>query len=495
MGHSEGEFEVHRQPSSFDHDEESATPPATENSPYGNASPQHGSTRPTGIAGVILRWSPRIFMVAYFIFSVSVYTMLPTEGTKVFWFLYLTIGTLLASITVLEAFDGLSLLKLGRKTIAKTAKSGLLDDPKLPFVELIIEESSRGSFDDEILLRAKTVYPTEKLRITVLPREHDNTALFHHLCYTQDRQQGPLPEITAILTGNQRPHPHAIRHAVDRLAANKNIDLIQSRTVLTRRKGAGFFRAAWSSLASLQHDATHCLVLPGRTVTWETPISSGVPVYGRTLALQNAMRAAASASPRQNSVALAFSALAQNSKSVYDMSVITYTECARSLIGSMRVQLREAVQWTASMRYLSLVFTKAKSSATTSEKSTSPATTPKRTFKQRVCIFYTLLLQRLGSHAILQYFSLALAMLIINPPNSAAEFSSQIFFPYHISIWLIASGLLCLFGTIAMVHHAASEFAPKGWTFPGVVLIWPLMLLLGAGVDVYAQVGVMLGSF
>ncbi|KAK6428918.1 hypothetical protein LTR95_014934, partial [Oleoguttula sp. CCFEE 5521] len=489
------EFETHRQPSNFDHDEESATPPATENSTYGASSPQHGSTRPTGIASAILRWSPRIFMIAYFVFSVAVYTMLPTEGVKVFWFLYLTIGTLLASFTVMEAFDGLSLLKLGRKTIAKTATSGLLDDPKVPFVELVVEESSRGGFDDERLLRTRVIYPMEKLRITVLPREHDNSALFNHLCYTQDRQTGPLPEITAILAGNQRPHPHAIRHAVDRLAANNNIDLLQSRTVLTRRKGVGFFRAAWSSLASLQHNATHCLILPGRTVTWDTPISSGVPVYGRTLALQNAMRAAASASPRKNSVALAFSALAQKSKSVYDMSVITYTECPRTFIGSMRMQLREAVQWTASTRYLSLVFTKAKSTASTSEKAASPASTPTRSFKQRMCILHTLLLQRLGSHAILQYFCLALAMLIMNPPDSAAEFSSQIFFPYHISIWLIASGLLCLFGTIAMVHHAASEFAPKGWTFPGVLLVWPVMLLVGAGVDVYAQVGVMLGSF
>lgn len=474
----------------FEHDEERASPPE---SPLVRPSSPYGPIKPNGVAGAILRWSPRIFMVAYFIFSVSIYTMLPTEGTKVFWFLYLTIGTCLVSVTVLEAFDGLSLLKLARKTIARTSKSGWMDDAKLPHVELVKEESFRGGYEDEQALRKSLNYPAEKLRITLLPIESGDTALVNHLCYNQDRQCGQLPEITILLDHNQRPHPHAIRHAVDRLTANKSIDLIQSRNVLTRPIRSSFMIAIWSSLASLQHDASHGLILPGRTVTWETPVSCGIPVYGRTSALQNAMRTVSSASPRKSGVALAFSALAQNTNAVYDMSVITYTECPGTFVGTTCLQLQDAVRWAASMNYLSLAFTKAKSTAPSTEKNTSSSRG--RTFKQRMCILYTLLLQRLGAHAILQYFCLALAMVITQAPKSVSEFSTLIFFPYHISIWLIVAGLLCLVGTVAMVHHSASEYAPPGWMFPLLVLLYPFMLLGQAGIDVYAQVGVMLGSF
>jgi hypothetical protein len=449
--------------------------------------------RPTGIAAAILRWSPRIFMLSYFTFSISIYTMLPEEATKVFWFLYLTIGTFLAGTTLLEAYDGLSLLKLARKAVAKAAKSGWKDDDKLPYVELIVEETATGGYERVRGLRDTIIYPEDKIRVTVLPNLGDDTALFNHLCYHQDQQAGPLPEITAVFRANQSPHPHAVRHAVDRLTTDKKIDVLQSRSVLTWPTGVSFFRAVYSSLASLQHDAIYGLILPGRTVTWGLPVSYGTALFGRTAALQNAMRAMGGTSPRQNGVALAFSALSQNTKAAYDMSVITFTECPSSIIGTSRLQTREAVQWAASTNFLSLAFTKAKTTATATEKAETAI--PSRTFKQRFCIVYTLLLTRLASHAVLQYLSLSLALLFTKAPSSAAEFSTLIFFPYTISLWLIVSGLVCLAATVAMIHSASSEFAPPGWTFPVLVLVYPFLALGQAFVDVYAQVGVFMGSF
>ena len=432
-------------------------------------------------------------MVSYFIFSISIYTMLPEEGTKVFWFLYLAIGTFLAGTTLLEAYDGLSLLKLARKAVAKTAKTGWKDDEKLPHVELIVEESQLGGYERARALRDCIVYPEEKLRITVLPNQGDDTALFEHLCHRQDQQSGPLPEITAIYRADQNPHPHAVRHAVDRLTTDKKIDLLQSRSVLTWPSGVSLVRAIYSSLASLQHDTIYGLLLPGRTLTWGLPLSYGTAIFGRTPVLQNAMRSMGGAPLRQNGVALAFSALAQNTKAAYDMSVITFTECPDSITGCTRLQIRETIQWAATMSYLSLAFTKAKATAASTEK--ADAKSPSRTFKQRFCIVYTLLLTRLGSHAILQYLSLALALLFTQTPDSAAEFSALIFFPYTISLWLIVSGLVCLVATVAMIHSAASEFAPPGWTFPLLVLVYPFLVLGQAFIDVYAQVGVLLGSF
>lgn len=152
-----------------------------------------------------------------------------------------------------------------------------------------------------------------------------------------------------------------------------------------------------------------------------------------------------------------------------------------------------AAEWVASLPYASLAFTKPRATFTAGEKS-GTATTTRRTLKQRISIFFTLLLARLGSHAILQYFSLALALLFSEAPQSTADFSRLIFFPYQISIWLIVSGLICLVGTVAMIHKAASEYAPPGWTFPLLLVAYPLMVLGQAIVDVYAQAGVFLGA-
>ena len=279
---------------------------------------------------------------------------------------------------------------------------------------------------------------------------------------------------------------------MERLSSDKKTDMVQSRSVLTWPSGVSFFRAIYSSIAAFQHDATYGLTLPGRTITWGLPTSHGSAIYSRTSALKNAVRTLKDPASRHNGHAIAFSAYAQHSKAAYDMSVITYTQCPTTLLGCSRMQIQLAAEWVASLPYVKLAFTKSRATSAAGEKS-GPATA-RRTLKQRISILFTLLLARLGSHAVLQYFSLALALLFSETPQSTAEFSRLIFFPYQISIWLIASGLICLVGTVAMIHKTASEYAPPGWAFPLLVIAYPLMVLGQAVVDVYAQAGVFLGA-
>jgi hypothetical protein len=457
--------------------------------------PQHTTTahRSRGMLTTLWRWSPAIFMASYFVFSISIYTLSPRAAVKVLWFLYLSIGTLLAGTTLLEAYDGLSLLRAARKTVEKSTSTGWkANDAELPHVELILDDVQGDGYERVRALRASIVYPQDKMRITVLSDHGDDAALVHHLCNIQDRQSGPLPEYTATFRASDSPHPHAIRHAVERLSSDKKIDMVQSRSVLTWPSGVSFFRAVYSSLAAFQHDATYGLALPGRTITWGLPTSYGSAIYSRTSALKNAVRTLKDPASRHNGHAIAFSAYAQHSKAAYDMSVITYTQCPTTLLGCSRMQIQLAAEWVASLPYVKLAFTKSRATSAAGEKS-GPATT-RRTLKQRISILFTLLLARLGSHAVLQYFSLALALLFSETPQSTAEFSRLIFFPYQISIWLIASGLICLVGTMAMIHKAASEYAPPGWAFPLLVVVYPLMVLGQAVVDVYAQAGVFLGA-
>jgi hypothetical protein len=458
--------------------------------------PQHATTahQSRGMLTTLWRWSPAIFMASYFVFSISIYTLSPRAAVKVLWFLYLSIGTLLAGTTLLEAYDGLSLLRAARKTVKKSTSAGWeANDAELPHVELFLYDVQDDGYERVRALRASVVYPQDKMRITVLPDHGDDAALVNHLCNIQDRQSGPLPEYTAVFRASDSPHPHAVRHAVERLSSDKKIDMVQSRSVLTWSSGVSFFRAVYSSLAAFQHDATYGLTLPGRTITWGLPTSHGSAIYSRTSALQNAVRTLKDPASRHSGPAIAFSAYAQNSKAAYDMSVITYTQCPTTLLGCSRMQIQLAAEWVASFPYVKLAFTKSRATSTASEKS-GTATITRRTLKQRISILFTLLLARLGSHAVLQYFSLALALLFSETPQSTAEFSRLIFFPYQISIWLIASGLICLVGTVAMIHKAASEYSPPGWTFPLLVVAYPLMVLGQATVDVYAQAGVFLGA-
>lgn len=439
------------------------------------------------------RWSPAIFMGSYFVFSISIYTLSPREAVKVLWFLYLAIGTILAGIALLEAYDGLSLLREARKAVSKNARSGWTDDALLPHIELILDDENGTSNERIHALRESILYPQEKMRITLLPDCGDDTALVNHICNVQDRQSGPLPTYTAIFRAQDSPHPHALRHAVARLASDAKIDIVQSRSVLVWPSGVSRMRAISSSLAAFSNDATYALSFPGRTVTWGIPISHGSAIYGRTAALQTAFRSLKHSSSRHNGPIVAFAAYKQNTRAAYDLSVVTYRQCPETLLGCSRLQIQTAVEWVACLPYVVLAFTKSRQSTTALEKSSlDPKAT--RTLKQRVSILFTLLLARLGSHAVLQYFSLALALLFSEAPRSTAEFAKLIFFPYHISIWLIVSGLLCLVGRVAMIHMAASEYSPPGWAFPILIVMYPLSVLGDAVVDVYAQAGVFLGA-
>ncbi|KAM0715299.1 hypothetical protein Q7P37_008797 [Cladosporium fusiforme] len=450
-------------------------------------------SKPTSMLDTLWRLSPAIFLVSYFVFSISIYTLSPREAVKVLWFLYLSIGTLLAGTNLLEAYDGLSFLREARKTIAKTSQSGWKTELDLPYIELILHDAHGDAHERTRALRESLVYPADKLRFTVVPDHGDDVALVNHLCNVQDRQPGPLPEITAIFRASDSPHPHALRHAAARLASDQKVNIIQSRSVLTWSPELGIFRALYSSLAAFQHDTAYGLTLPGRTLTWGLPISHGSAIYSRTAALQDAARSLKGISSRHNGPALAFSAYAQGIKSAYDLSVITYAKCPPTLLACSQLQVQTTAEWVASLPYIRLAFTKPKQMSVTNEKTGPKPTT--RTLKQRICIIFSLFLTRLGSHAILQYFSLALALLFSEAPQSTAEFSKLIFFPYHISIWLIVSGLVCLVGTVAMAHKAPSEYAPSGWAFPMLLVLYPLMVLGQAVVDVYAQAGIFLGAF
>ena len=442
----------------------------------------HGGTPFATASSKVADWTPVALLISYFVFSIAFYTLLNSYATKVFWFLYLSIGTCLAGVTCLEAYDGLSPLKEAGKTLVKHEKSGgkfATADQDLPLLELVFN-ADRESIEWIYRELENMPYPQEKVRITALSEWNSASAL------------DTKGAVIAMFGGFQVPHPHAPRHAVERLLKDKKADIVQSRSVRTYASNASAVRRTFGSLACLAHDMLYSLLLPGRTVTWTLGISTGHGTYWRAQKLHAAMIAVTSSTSKgpRDGLDLGYAAFAQGAKAVYDLSVITYSPCPATFTGYMRTLSQPARKSAVTtVRHLKLVFTGIfrKRSKTSSTEKGDQSMASKRTFKQRLGLFYNLLLLPLGSHAILQYFSLALATIITNAPSSSADFATRIYFPYPISIWLIVGGLVCLMATVAFVYNARSEFAPSPWSFPLVLVLYPLALVFWACLDLYGQ--------
>ncbi|WPG99056.1 Hypothetical protein R9X50_00186100 [Acrodontium crateriforme] len=469
--------------------------------------PEHWS-----FSAKIREWTALALIISYFVFSIALYTVLDYEATKVFWFLYLAIGTIVAGTTALEAYDGLTPLREARKAIQKAEKERQLfktAENDLPVLELVFDLVDRnGSGDLASLkqLRNSLLYPTFKVRINVLCRE--NSAVHALACdFDESLERSGLRiqaiphyavfslagrisaflastavhgnAIVAIFGADQRPHPHAIRHAVERLLQDNKIDVVQGRSITVPKGGSP---SLFSSISNLEHDMLHGLLWPGRSLTWGLSVANDTNAYWRAEKLRDASTASAVA-PR-NGMDLGYTAAGQRTRTVYDVWVISYQPTPNTFRRYLHSRAQLAREMTvATVRYTKLTFSRNLPAGISKEN--KPAV-GKWTLKTRLAVLYTLPILRLVSHATLQYFCMALALLITRTPTSIEDFSRTIFFPYPISIWLIIGGLVCLVATVFMMYKARSEFVPL-WTAPIVVVVYPIMLFFQALVDVYGQ--------
>ncbi|KAK4540002.1 hypothetical protein LTR36_009900 [Oleoguttula mirabilis] len=465
---------------------------------------QHHSSRPRK-TGAIQRWTPTALLLSYFVFSIALYTILSDHSRKVFWFLYLAIATIVAGTTALEAYDGLTPLREARKAVAKADNDGWkfkTADDDLPTLNLVFDfgdEEVPTDFRPITHLPDELMYPDHKVVVNILRKTHGPAAaaavdyIGHEkpssakiisipaysaaslsarvgYCLALDAPK-TASSITAIFSGTERPHPHAVRHAVERLLQDTKIDIVQGRTILVPHRG--FF----AQLASLAQDLFSALLYPGRSVTWGLSIAQDTNAYWRTDALHAAVTASATVS--SDGMDLGFTAVARKARSAYDLKVISYVP-GPSTFGEFwasQVSVARALA-VATARYTGVAFKRQKG-----EKSEAGN---KWTLKTRFAILWTLPIMRLVSHAIVQYFCMSWAILFTSTPNSTVDFARTIYFPYPISIWLMVAGLVCLVATVAMLYKAKSEFVPL-WTAPVTLVVYPLLLVCNAVVDLYGQ--------
>ncbi|KAK3113692.1 hypothetical protein LTR53_008781 [Teratosphaeriaceae sp. CCFEE 6253] len=462
--------------------------------------------RPSGMASTsraLQDWTTPALMVSYFVFSTALYTLIPDGGRKVFWFLYLTVATLVAGITALEAYDGLTLLNEARKAIKKTdgvdGKFKTAED-QVPGLHLIFDAGQEDGLvdaDSITCMADELVYPEDKVTITVLRTsglmtptlDYIGNGKLHNLrvltvpvtastsaasrvayCLALDSHQ-PAISITGLFAADERPHPHAARHAVEKLLQDAKIDIVQGRDI---KVSTGSFL---DNLITIEHDLTHALCKPGGSLTWGFSMPTGTNAYWRTEALRAA--ATSTAIVRSEGLDLPYAALARNLRTVFDLKVISYSSCAPNLVAYCREQVALARRLAiATGRYTTLAFKRHRTGAEQTRAKWAP--------KKRFSVIYTLPLSRLVTHAILQYFCMSLALLCIATPHSAADLARTLYFPFPVSIWFVAIGVLCLVATVAMAYMARSEFV-SFWTAPLMVLTYPLLVFFHAGVDVYGQ--------
>jgi len=412
--------------------------------------------------GLIQRWTPTALLLSYFVFSIAFYTVLSHHSRKVFWFLYLVIATIVAGTTCLETYDGLTPLKEARKAVAKADDDGWkfkTSDEALPTLNLIFdfgdEDVPADLHDITTHLPDDLPYPSNKVVVNVLRTDNTGSAAVDYVgidrpssariitvpahaaasipsriayCLALDAPNA-ASSITAIFSGNERPHPHAVRRAVERLVQDKKVDIVQGRTILVPEKG--FF----SLLASLEYDMFSALLKPGSSVTWGLSYPNDTNAYWRTDALHAAATASATVINSGND--LGFMALGRKARTAHDLKVVSYLPGPTGISSFWTSQVCMARELAvATARYTTLAF-KGVLKRHKGEKSDAGS---KWTFKTRFAILWKLPVMRLVSHAIVQYFCMAWAILFTNAPSSTADFARTIYFPYPISEWLIIIG-------------------------------------------------------
>ncbi|KAI7112601.1 hypothetical protein KC352_g35336, partial [Hortaea werneckii] len=222
-------------------------------------------------------------------------------------------------------------------------------------------------------------------------------------------------------------------------------------------------------------------LMPGRSITWSLTYPGDSNTYWRT----DSLRAAATASAVVSSDGkdLGFTALARKVRAAYDLKVIAYVAPPGGFKSFWHANTSWARQCSmATTRYTGLAF----KGLFKRHKGEQADANSKWTLKSRFAVLWTLPIMRIVSHSIVQYFCMAWAILFVDTPSSTADFARTIYFPYPISIWLIVGGLICLIGTVGMLYKSRSEFAPL-WTLPFAFVLYPLLLVCNALVDLYGQ--------
>nr|POE76125.1 hypothetical protein CFP56_59605 [Quercus suber] len=412
------------------------------------------------ISGRIQSWTAVALVLSYFVFSIAFYTVLNQEATKVFWFLYLAIATIVAGATALEAYDGLTPLKEALKATAKFEKDDhkfKTSDDALPLVELVfvLEQGNASDLNAMKQIRNALLYPSSLIRINVLCHEH---SIAHVLANDYDgtlemagvrvymtpphaqnslsarlshflQAAGPMAaSIMAVFSRDQRPHPHAMRIAVERLMQDAKVDVIQGRTVrVPQGRRSSFFAA----LANIEHDMVYALLHPGRAITWAFNTALDSNCYWRTEALRAATGATVGRARTGHDIG--FTAVAQGAKAANDLRLVCFEPCPATYASYLNTQATEARQWVlAAIRYTSVAFRR------NNAKNGSPAA--KIGGKSRFAVIYELVILRIASHAILQYLCMAFALLFTEAPSSTLQFAYLIYFPYPVSEWLMVGG-------------------------------------------------------
>jgi hypothetical protein len=342
----------------------------------------------TSASWTIQDWTPTALLCSYFVFSIALYTILDDDDRKVFWFLYLTIATLVAASTALEAYDGLTPLREARKALKKASESDFkftTKEEELPYLHLIFDLADSVPTGDLSDVLDGLLYPQEKVavsflrigpiaqrapiidyvgydepssvRILTLPGSLA-TSLSARVayCLSLDVPKAPAA-ITAVFRSNERLHPHAARLAAERFIENKKVEVVQGRTILVSQESKP---GIISILSSIHQDSMNALLQPGRSLTWDLKLPNETNTYWRLDTLRAVV--SASASITEDGFDLGFTALGRLSNVVFDLGIIAFAPGPKTTLDYLRALiLNGRHQALATIRYTKLAYSRYRS--------------------------------------------------------------------------------------------------------------------------------------
>lgn len=392
-------------------------------------------------------WTPFVLVASYFVFSVCIYMVASAGVMKVFWFVYLITNTYIAGASVIEALMSVGPFHAAKKVAAKVAaKNWTFPTPdaqlgKLDIVVVAYLPNEQDIIMDRIYyLLEKVIYPRDKLCINIIyntpysigPLEsemHDLT-LKHpelrvikvpnskskadNINYYCSLDTGA--DVTAIFDCDHYPHPYGPRWAMERLATDTKIDIVQGRCVIFNADAN-----LMTSMIAVEFDKIYAVSHPGRSAMFDFGLFCGSNGFWRTSLLRKLKM---DTSMLTEDIDSALRAFGSGANTVHDLNVVSFELAPTTWSAFWKQRLRWSQGWVqASFRHINLVWTPGEEGK-------------KRTFTQRFGLLSLLLVREMSYYLISQYLCLVMSIVITDFPRSGEELYKLVFFQYPVAWWL-----------------------------------------------------------
>ncbi|TKA49885.1 hypothetical protein B0A49_12850, partial [Cryomyces minteri] len=450
--------------------------------------------------------TPFLFVLSYFVVSVSLYIVLPDSIITIFWFVFLATNFYIAASVVTEAFLSVAPCRDARKAVCRIQERGWVfptADDQLYTLDIVIVAYLPNEkdiiIDRTLYALNEIIYPRDKLRINIVyntpkPIEPLETELFNltekysnlRVIKVQNSTSkadnlnhfftiNTGSDVMAIFDTDHYPHPYGPRWAMERFHSNKKIDIVQGRCIVLN---AG--DSLLAGMIAVEFDKIYAVSHPGRAAMWGFGLFCGSNGYWRTDLLREHKMDGEMLTEDIDSALRAFK---KGCVAVHELNAVSYELAPITLASFWKQRLRWAQGWAqASTKHVVLTWNKAHEGR-------------RRSFVMRFGVLSLLLIRELSYYLVTQYTCLVFSLVVLHFPKTPAGLGRLVFFQYPLSEWLFIISITSLFATLWITYRVKSEFITLKM-FVVFTIFYPIYLVFMATMGLYGharQVDYLLG--